>query len=168
MTQPTAQEIIESLELTPHPEGGFYREMYRSNQTISADHLEGVRSAYTSIYFLLDQGSFSAWHRVGSDETWLFHAGGEIDFYQFDLDGNIIHNKIGPKANVYQFTVQAGRWFAAKPAEPDAFCFVSCLVAPCFEFSDFELANRADLLRSHGKTDQHVELITTLTRYLFD
>jgi uncharacterized protein len=96
MTQPTAQEIIESLELTPHPEGGFYREMYRSNKTISADHLEGVRSAYTSIYFLLDQGSFSAWHRVGSDETWLFHAGGEIDFYQFDLDGNIIHNKIGP------------------------------------------------------------------------
>jgi len=160
----TAHEIIESLALIPHPEGGYYRETYRSDKTISAKHLDGVRSAYTTIYFLLGQGDFSAWHRVGSDETWLFHVGGEIDLFQFDLDGQLVHSQIGPKASVYQLTVPAGRWFAAKPAEPDQFCLVSCFVAPGFEFSDFELAQREDLLRTHGTTPEHRNLINKLTR----
>ena len=160
----TAEDLIESLDLIPHPEGGFYRETYRSDKTISATHLEGVRSAYTTIYFLLDQGSFSAWHRVWSDETWLFHAGGELDLFQFDLDGQLIHQRIGPEANTYQLTVPAGRWFAAKPAESDQYGLVSCFVAPGFEFGDFELADRNELLRTHGTTERHVELITQLTR----
>jgi len=160
----TTEDLIESLGLIPHPEGGFYRETYRSDKNITATHLEGERSAYTTIYYLLDQGSFSAWHRIWSDETWLFHAGGELDLFQFDSDGQLIHEQLGPKANRYQLTVPAGRWFAAKPAEPDQYGLVSCFVAPGFEFGDFELANRDDLLRTHGTTEQNRELITRFSR----
>lgn len=164
MSSPAAKDIIDSLALIPHPEGGYYREMYRSDKTISADHLEGLRSAYTTIYFFLGQSDFSAWHRVLSDETWLFHVGGELDLFQFDSDGRLVQTTIGPGANVYQFTVPAGRWFAAKPVEPDQYCLVSCFVAPGFEFGDFEIARREDLLRTHGTTDLHRELIETFTR----
>lgn len=160
----SAQDLIGSLDLIPHPEGGFYRETYRSDKTVSAPHLDGVRSAYTTIYFLLGPGDFSAWHRVWSDETWLFHRGSEIDVFQFHPDGHLIHEQIGPKANRYQLTVPAGRWFAAKPAAPDQYGLVSCIVAPGFEFGDFELANRDELLRTHGTTEQHKALITQLTR----
>lgn len=161
-------DIVRHLELKPHPEGGFYKETYRSEISIAEKNLpagfEGDRSCLTSIYYLLPSVSFSAFHRIKQDEIWHFYLGSTLRLHLISETGEyrciLIGNKL-EKRNLLQFTVPAGHWFAAEVEEEESFALVGCNVAPGFDFRDFELAGRGSLSEQFP---QHYELISRLTR----
>jgi uncharacterized protein len=143
---------IDQLKLTAHPEGGFYREMYRSEESIPQEGLpnrfSGARSFSTGIYFLLRSQDFSAFHRIHSDEMWHFYAGSSLTIYVLDGDSLGTH-RLGlaiEEGERPQVVIPAGKWFAARVNHPDSYVLAGCTVAPGFDFKDFELADRASLL----------------------
>ena len=129
-----ANEIIRLLGLKPHPEGGHYAETYRT---------EGSgRGHSTAIYYLLQADEVSAWHRVDADEHWLWHAGGALSLTLSPPDGKGAKAKtLGPDlraGHLPQITIPAHHWQTAESL--GAWTLVSCVVAPGFEFSGFEMA----------------------------
>ena len=164
----TAQQLIQQYNLLSHPEGGWFKETYKSGENIAANALParfcGERTFSTAIYFLLEQGNFSAFHRIKSDECWHFYAGDPLVVYVMQLNGrlDIIHlgNDI-EKGQVFQFVVPANCWFASRPAPGSTFCFVGCTVAPGFDFTDFELAKASSLT---ALFPQHKAIIEELCR----
>ena len=158
-----AQYWVEQLGLSPHPEGGFYRATYKSDLTMAHSALpgsyQGDRSASTAIYFLLAGNDFSAFHRIASDEVWHFYAGSPLVVYVIDPEGNRSELQLGDGA--FQGVVNAGCWFASRLKDPSGFALVGCTVAPGFEFADFELAARSELIRIYPA---HRKLIEELTR----
>ncbi len=138
----TAQEYVSKLEMLPHPEGGFYKECFRSKQSIQFPDFEGERSVSTSIYFLLEKGQTSALHRIKSDEIWYFHDGQTLEIIELDEQGNEKITLLGKNlmnGEVLQHVVPAGIWFGARLAPNSEFCLVGCQVSPGFDFRDFEL-----------------------------
>jgi uncharacterized protein len=137
-------QLIENLQLQPHPEGGFFRETWRSQLTISQDQLppeyNGGRQAGTSILFLLPTGHYSRWHKVRSDELWLHQAGDPLELEisrAIDEKSEIYH--LG-RDNCFQAIVLGGYWQKAKPlAGSSGYALVGCVVVPGFDFADFEL-----------------------------
>ena len=162
------QYWIDRLSLSPHPEGGYYRVTYQSTLTLAQDALpsafHGDRSASTAIYFLLAQEDFSAFHRIASDELWHFYAGSGLIVYVIDPEGNYSELRLGDAfeaGEVFQAVVKAGCWFASRLKNPAGFALVGCTVAPGFDFADFEMAKRSQLVASYPK---HRKLIEELTR----
>jgi predicted cupin superfamily sugar epimerase len=132
-----ALALIRKLELQPHPEGGFYRETFRSARQVDSGG-RPARSALTTIYFLLAAGSFSAWHRVLSDEVWHWHEGAPLELMLVPADlGSVQRRCLAPVADGIEpvVTVPADWWQAARPLGEYALC--SCTVAPGFQFEDF-------------------------------
>jgi predicted cupin superfamily sugar epimerase len=156
-------ELIRRFELKPHPEGGFFRETYRSAVGVSRDVSGETRSASTAIYYLLCDGAHSAWHRIRSDEVWHFYAGEPLLVHVLEESGKLTTHRLGNPlthpGTVFQAVVTAGLWFAAECEDPAAFALVGCTVAPGFEFSEFELAD-IDALR--GAYPAHAEFIARL------
>ena len=159
-----ANDLIVRFNLQPHPEGGHYREMHRSPHRVLSHRHGAARSAYTSIYFLLPPRGFSAWHRITSDETWFHHAGGDVLILYFDTHGSLQTVTLGLGSGHMQFTVPANTWFAARPADSNAFAFVSCVVGPGFEFADFELATPEALRAEFGTTPENLSAIEAFCR----
>lgn len=164
----SAQYWIDKLSLIPHPEGGYYRETYRSSLTIANEALPpeftGPRLVSTAIYFLLDGENFSAFHRLRSDELWHFYAGGSLVVHVIEENGRHSEILIGSNLEAgesLQAVVKAGCWFASAVRDPSSFALVGCTVAPGFDFEDFELGKRSDLV---GIYPQHRKLIERLTR----
>jgi uncharacterized protein len=155
--------VIESLQLKPHPEGGFYREMHRASSLVKEAN-GSTKNAYSSIYYLLSGNDFSAWHRIQSDETWFFHLGCDIAIHYFDAQNALTTVQIGLESMQFQVTIPASTWFSAKPVRADAFCLVSCVVGPAFTFTEFEMGQRQLLLDSYGTSEKHIELIRAFTR----
>lgn len=142
-----ASQLIHELGLQPHPEGGFYRETFRSTTRVVADH-RPARNALTTIYFLLAAGSFSAWHRVGSDEVWHWHEGEPLELLLASPDFAAGQRRVlGPVDGSVEpvVTVPAGWWQAARPLGAYALC--GCTVAPGFEFEDFSFLRDDALAR---------------------
>jgi predicted cupin superfamily sugar epimerase len=160
---PDAADIVERLALVPHPEGGFYRETWRSQREVTG-HPGGVRAAGTAIYFLLPAGAFSAFHRVSSDEAWHHYDGDPVDLHLLDeADGRHSAITLGrdiAAGQVSQHVVPAGTWQAAVP-RGDRYALCGCTVAPGFEFADFEMPPRAVLLATFP---QHAEVVTRFSR----
>ena len=161
-----AQYWIHHLGLSPHPEGGYYRVTYKADLNIARSVLpssyQGDRSASTAIYFLLDEGNFSAFHRIPSDEVWHFYAGSSLVVYVIDPEGNYSELHLGDDSDeVFQAVVKAGCWFASRVKNAAGFALVGCTVAPGFDFADFELAARSELIRTFPA---HRKLIEELTR----
>ena len=161
-----AQYWINRLGLSPHPEGGYYRATYKSDLTIGRSALpssyQGDRSASTAIYFLLDGQDFSAFHRIASDEVWHFYSGSSLVVYVIDPDGDYSELHLGDGSDeVFQAVVKAGCWFASRVKDAAGFALVGCTVAPGFDFADFELAVRSELVAAYP---QHRKLIEELTR----
>lgn len=166
LTTPTS--LVEKFNLLPHPEGGFFKENYRSVEVIPHSSLpkrfRGDRNYSTAIYFLLEQGNFSAFHKINSDECWHFYAGGTLLIYIIHLNGKLELIKLGNNLNEgerFQAVVPAECWFASEPAGSIAFSFVGCTVAPGFDFNDFQLAQSEELSKHYP---QHKLLINRLTR----
>lgn len=159
-------QIIQQYNLQPHPEGGWYTQTYKSNEQVAADALPnrfGANRAFsTAIYFLLERGNFSAFHRIKSDECWHFYAGDRLNIYIIDETGELQIISLGSDADeTFQYVVPANCWFASRPATGSEYCFVGCTVSPGFEFDDFELANRNELSAMYP---QHKEIIRELCR----
>ncbi|KMY85377.1 hypothetical protein BUMB_04434 [Candidatus Paraburkholderia calva] len=145
-TRIDSQELIRRLRLEPHPEGGYFRETYRAEQAVHRAGSTESRYAATAIYFLLCDGAHSAWHRIRSDEVWHFYAGDPIDVHVLDARGKLTTHRLG-NALVYanaafRAVVHAGDWFAAECASESGAALVGCTVAPDFEFSEFDMAER--------------------------
>jgi uncharacterized protein len=164
----TAQQFIDHYGLLPHPEGGWYKETYRSSEIIPAASLParfgGDRNFSTAIYFLLEQGNFSGFHKIKSDECWHFYSGQVLHVYVLHEDGKMDIIKLGSdilNGELFQFVVPANCWFASRPAQESAFCFVGCTVAPGFDFTDFEMAKGEELIRMYPG---HAEIFNELCR----
>lgn len=183
-TSPEARAWIERLGLEPHPEGGYFRETYRSELAIDGAALgggfEGKRSASTAIYFLLPGGEVSRFHRIKSDEVWHHHDGSSVTLWILDppadppapegaSGGPARQVKLSsdpptpgqtPSAGLPQAVVPAGVWFGATVDDPGGHALVSCTVAPGFDFRDFELARRDDLLALWPHEREIIERLT--------
>ena len=160
------KDLISQYQLLPHPEGGYYKETYRSAENIAhtalAQHFSGPRSFSTAIYFLLLKDLFSAFHRIKSDECWHFYEGASLHVHVLHLNGNYELIRLGrnsAKGEVYQAIVPAGAWFASESM--GEYSFVGCTVAPGFDFADFELARAAKLKADYP---DHEKLIERLCR----
>ena len=163
----TAEYWIDKLKLEKHPEGGYFREIYRSDEEIPATGLpsryEGKRAFSTSIYYLLRSGEFSAFHRLKSDEIWHFYAGTSLRLFIITPEGEIYRHSIGnnPDQNEQlQVVIPRGNWFAASVALEGSYTLMGCTVAPGFDFGDFELGKRNELIEDFPSLK---EIITAYT-----
>ena len=150
-----AATLVARLGLIPHPEGGYYGEVYRSEAAVHPADGRGSRAALTTIYFLLPAGTVSRWHRVLSDEVWHFYEGAALDLWIASPGGNRVNqHRLGPLDGAQRpvWTVPTGWWQAARSA--GAYTLVGCTVGPGFDFKDFALAadqpSAASALRAHA------------------
>ncbi len=150
----TSKEIINTLELTPHPEGGYFKEIYRSKGVIKNESLayltEGTRNYSTSIYFLLDQMDFSAFHRIKQDEVWHFYLGSTLLLHTINPKGEYACIRIGNNitdGEVLQYVVPAGTWFASEIENKNEYALCGCTVSPGFDFNDFEMPGKNQLIK---------------------
>ena len=157
---------IEHLSLKPHPEGGYYNETYRAVEKIKADALPprfgGDRNFGTAIYFLLPSDERSLFHRIKSDELWHFHAGSTLEIYVLTEAGLIIH-RLGTnleQGDRPQVVIPADQWFAAAVSNNGTYTLASCTVSPGFDFEDFELAKRGQLLQEFPTYEAIIERFT--------
>ena len=163
-----AAQLIQQYNLQPHPEGGWFKETYKCHEYIPASALPkrfGSNRAFsTAIYFLLEQGNFSAFHRIKSDECWHFYAGDPLRVYVLQPNGHLDIIDLGNdifQGQQFQYIVPANCWFASRPLPGTSFCFVGCTVAPGFDFADFEMADAASLI---AKYPQYQNIIKELCR----
>jgi uncharacterized protein len=147
-----AADLIAGLNLTPHPEGGYFREVHRSAARVQPADGRAARLALTTIYFLLVAGQVSRWHRVASDEVWHYYEGDPLELLVADAGFDVVsRRRLGPVGNGIEpvHVVVAGEWQAARPT--GRYTLVGCTVGPGFEFEDFQmldaLADEAAALR---------------------
>ncbi len=159
----TAENWIQHLGLLPHPEGGFFREVYRSSISIEKKALplgfKDSRRLTTSIYYLLRSEDISHFHRLRSDELWYYHYGSSIRIIIIDQEGHKHTKMLGPKidkAEQLQILIPAGTIFGAEIMDQNSFGLFGCVVSPGFEFDDFEMYSKEDLLQAYPK---HAEII---------
>ena len=137
---PRATELIRRLALTPHPEGGFFTRVYRSETVVEPADGRGSRRAFTAIYFLLVEGTPSRWHRVTSDEAWHHYEGSPLELVSASpFGGTISRHTLGPlsDSSAPLHVVPAGWWQAAQSRGP--YSFVGCSLGPGFQYDDFVL-----------------------------
>lgn len=162
----TADDLIEKLQLEPHPEGGAFREIHRSDMKLAHPLIEqwkSERCSLTAIYYLLKAGDFSAFHRVRSDEVWVAIGGGPLELHVITPQGEHRLHLLGHDFGAGQealAAVPAQCWQGARPASGADYALCSCIVAPGFDFEDFAMPRRSELL---AHFPDHRELITELT-----
>ncbi len=153
--KPDPTELARRLNMSAHPEGGWYAETYRSAGAIPPSALPpvfgGARPYATSILYLLAEGQKSRLHRLRQDEIWNFHLGGPLRLVTISPAGQAGEIVLGPdvaSGQLLQCTVPAGSWFGATPRPGAHFCLTGCVVAPGFDFADFELAAGPELKKN--------------------
>ena len=151
--------LIDTLQLRPHPEGGYYSEFYRSELPVSTPN--GERNLMTSIYFLLTSKDVSRFHVIASAELWFHHEGSDLTVHMLDEHGHT-ELKLGTQnaSARPQQLVPAGKIFGSTVDAPESYALVSCVVAPGFDFNDFRLYERTELLH---KFPEHEAIISRLT-----
>ena len=161
------QNLIDLLDLLPHPEGGFFKETYRADLEISKSSLpseySGSRNASTAIYFLLNEDNHSNFHKIHQDEIWHFYQGAPLIIHCIDEHGKYWQEHLGLDllaGQKPQIVIPGGVWFGATVLNEEGYSLVGCTVAPGFDFADFELANRSELLKLCPK---EMEIIADLT-----
>jgi uncharacterized protein len=148
-----AAQLIKKLGLEKHPEGGYFKQTYRSDTMVNVEGFDGPRNISTTIYYMLVGGQFSAFHRLKSDEIWHHYAGGSITLYAITNDGKLSRIKIGRDGKP-QTVMKAGTWFAAALNGKKSYCLTGCTMSPGFDYRDWELARKDELARmypQHGK-----------------
>ncbi|KQL35063.1 cupin domain-containing protein [Psychrobacillus sp. FJAT-21963] len=151
-----AEYYIKQLGLEPHPEGGYFKSTFASEESVSS------RKLYTSIYFLLGADDVSHFHRLKSDELWYFHGGSSLLVHVIDEDGNYVEHRVGldiENGETPQVLVPKNSIFGSSVMENGSFSLVGSMVAPGFEYEDFELFTQSELL---DKYPQHEQIIRKL------
>jgi predicted cupin superfamily sugar epimerase len=163
----TAEYWIKHLELVPHPEGGCFKETYRSQEIIKQknlpDRYASDRVCSTAIYFLLKGHQVSKFHRLQSDEIWFYHAGNSLTLYVIDTEGTLHTTLLGTDVDngeQPQVLIRHGAWFGAKVNQENSYTLLSCTVAPGFDFQDFELATQEQLMTVYPQHKEVIELLT--------
>jgi predicted cupin superfamily sugar epimerase len=165
----TAKDIIQMLNLVPHPEeGGYYRETYRSIEMIDRTGLPerycGARCLGTAIYFLLDAKTFSAFHRLPTDEIFHFYCGDPVELFLIHPDGRgevrVIGNRL-EQGELPQCVIQQGIWFGGLLRSGGEYALLGTTMGPGFEFTDYESGYHVSLLEQYP---QHADWIRRLTR----
>lgn len=164
----SANYWIEKLGLQKHPEGGYFKEIYRSEEVISKNALpsnfDGDRNCSTSIYYLLEGDDFSAFHRIKSDELWHFYTGTSAIEILWIENGKLHKSKLGndiESKQHFQLAIKKNLWFAARLLNKSGFALLGCTVSPGFHFKDFEMAN-SSLLEEF--TEHKIEIIDLVKR----
>ncbi|MBN1599064.1 MAG: cupin domain-containing protein [Bacteroidales bacterium] len=159
----SAEYWIQELNLEPHSEGGFFKETYRSSLDVEIKELphgfKGSRRLSTSIYYLLRSGEISKLHRLRSDELWYYHYGSAVKLIFIDPEGKkkkIILGSRVEKAEHLQVLIPAGTIFAAEVVDKKSYSLVGCMVSPGFEYDDFEMYDKEDLIQAFPK---HIDII---------
>jgi uncharacterized protein len=167
MTRLSADFWIQHLQLTRHIEGGSFSEVYRSPMILPAHILPGKtgddRNACTHIYFLLEKGQFSAFHRIRFDELWHFYTGDPLTVYEIDATGAMHQHLLGndpSKGQTLFCCIKAGNWFASKVNDGGDYSLVGCTVAPGFDFEDFEMGEKEKLLKQFPQHDYLISLLS--------
>ncbi|MBE0539575.1 MAG: cupin domain-containing protein [Ignavibacterium sp.] len=160
-----AKYYIQKLQLKKHPEGGYFREIYRAGEIISIDapKKNNKRNVSTSIYFLLEGSQISKFHKLKSDELWHFYDGTAVKIYILDQNGKLSETMIGREiknGEMFQTAIEKNNWFAAEVIDKKSFSLIGCTVSPGFDFSDFELAKRENLFKNFP---EHKDLILKFT-----
>lgn len=160
-----AKQYIQKLQLKKHPEGGYFKEIYRGGEMILIDPPDRrlKRNYSTSIYFLLEGKQVSKFHRLKSDEIWHFYDGSPIKIYIIDEKGKLSENILGKKMDdeaKYQTVIRKNNWFAAELINKKSFSLVGCTVSPGFDFSDFEFGDREQLSNQFPKLKELIERLT--------
>ena len=159
---PRAERLIAELRLEAHPEGGFYRELFRSQITVLPSDGRGSRPALTTIYFLLTDDTVSRWHCVRSDEVWHLYEGGPLELFELDIATHSLARhrltQVGDDGAPVH-TVPADRWQAARSIGP--YALVGCSVGPGFDFADFRLL-ADDVVASERVRERWPELATLI------
>lgn len=155
-----AARLVKKLGLEKHPEGGYFRQTYRSDTIVNIEGYEGPRNISTAIYYMLAGGQFSAFHRIRSDEIWHYYAGGSITLYAIGSDGKLSRTKIG-RGGTPQAAIKAGTWFAAALDSKRSYCLLGCTMSPGFDYRDWELARRDELIKTYS---QHKKIIERYTK----
>ncbi|WP_105615850.1 cupin domain-containing protein [Vallitalea okinawensis] len=161
----TQKNLIDLLKLEPHPEGGFYRQVYKAEEILEdlPSRFDGARSFSTAIYFLLTKETFSAFHIINQDELWHHYEGGTLKIHIIDQDGNYSFKCLGKNlmdGEEPMVVVPKETYFAAEVIEGD-FVLSGCTVAPGFEFSDFKMPDRRELIEQFPDQER---IITELTQ----
>ncbi len=163
----TADYFVENLSMTPHPEGGFYKESFNSSDIVAQGELnvesQESRKLWTSIYFLLRDGEVSNFHRLKSDEMWYYHSGSSLTIYMINPEGELLTQELGldmEKGEKPQILVPKDYIFGSA-MNKEGYALVGCMVSPGFDFKDFELFERNDLLE---KYPSHKQAILKLTK----
>lgn len=136
------EELIKTHQLLPHPEGGYYKETYRSEFS-------------TGIFYLLTKGQKSSFHRIKSDEMWHFYGGDSLSVVEITNEGTLKETRLDK--NQVQYVVPAGVWFGAYLPEGSEFAFVGCTVAPAFHFADLEMGNKTKMLTEFSNAKEMIE-----------
>lgn len=162
-----AKYYIEKLNLIAHPEGGYFKEVYRADEIIQTEHLPdrytSKRNFSTSIYFLLEGEQISKFHKLKSDEIWHFYDGSPINIFLLSSDGNLKDSILGKnldKNESLQIVIKKGNWFGAKVIEKNSFSLIGCTVSPGFDFEDFELADIEKLLKKFPVNQKIIKELT--------
>ena len=155
---------ISHLKMIPHPEGGFYKEVFRSKIEIFRKSNGDLKQACTSIYYLLQGMDYSGFHRIASDELWYYHQGEPLFIYELTLDGLLITHELSDLATgSLSVVIEAGSWFAATLPSGEGFSLVSCAVAPAFDFREFEMADKDELIQLYPEYVSLIERFCRLT-----
>ena len=160
----SADYWIQKLQLSKHPEGGYYRETYRSdNGSALLTGSSSIHSTSTAIYFLLDRNQFSAFHRLKYDEIWHFYTGSSLIIYVLE-NKDILNRKILGKdldaGEEFQAVIKSGFWFGAIVSDCSSYSLVGCTTSPAFNFENFELGKRGNLLQTYPKHKAIIERLT--------
>ncbi len=169
MPKSTAKHYVDTLQLTPHIEGGYFNQNYQSQDSVkptAARYQNEERRAGTSIFFLLEKEDFSACHTLNSDEIWHFYDGCPVLVHTIDpqnrrLTTHILGHFVDHSDANLQCVVVAGQWFAAETSDKTSFSLVGCTVNPGFDYKDFRIASRDSLVNTYP---EHTEIIEKLTR----
>lgn len=157
-------ELIAALDLKPHPEGGYYRETYRSSKVVG----QPVRALSTAIYYLLVPDTFSELHRLTADEIFHFYLGDTVEMLQLFEDGASKVVKLGQNlaaGEQLQVVLPAGVWFGSRLLAGGSFALMGTTVAPGFDFADYERGSRAELIAQYSQSAESAEL-TTITEMI--
>ncbi len=164
----SAKYWIDRLSMLPHPDGGYFKETYRSTDIIGQDRLadryHGPRAAGTGIYYLLNEGAVNYLHRLKSDEMWHFYEGGPLLLHLIRPSGEFQQIRLGanPEAGeVFQAVVERDCWFGATLVQPEGYALVGCTVAPGFDFADLTMAEAETLI---AQFPEHAVLIKRLAK----
>ncbi len=162
----SVESLIKQLNLKRHREGGYYSETYRSNVVLPGNSLpkefDGPRNICTAIYFLIPSGDKSHFHKIKSDELWYYHGGASLSLYILE-NGKLRIHRLGSRIDEgenFQVVVPAGAWFGAMCNEQNSYTLCSCVVSPGFDFADFEMAKRHDLLIEFPQYQNQITMLS--------